>query len=288
MAMPVRSRPAALWCCSVLLLAGPSRAGAQWAAGADLTLTTRRVWHGLTRTTRPSMAAQVYGTRSWASSFVAAGVGADFEPLRARAGDLSDNRTGQRGFGEFDAWGEGATRFDGGDASIGVATAVDRPDPNRPGTLQHFTTVEIYSRVRLTRSYLSPSIAAHWDVDRVQGLYLEPGISIPLLANPEGAPFWAAYISASAGFDFGQQPDPDRATQRFYYAGKGLTHVDLGVNFTTTPITRRGWVDSHLDFHLQFNRDAQTKRHRTTGRPSDTTIRVELVLSWPQRGGRSE
>lgn len=232
------------------------------------------------------MAGQVYTTLSSASSFLAIGLGADVEPLRARAGDLSDHRTGERGLGEYDFWGEGATRFDGGDATLGVATAVDRPDPTRAGPLQRFTTVGIYGRLRMTKLYLSPFVDAHWDVDRVQGLYLEPGISIPLLANPEGAPFWAAYLSARAGFNLGQQPDPDRPAQRFYYAGRGLTHVDLGINFTTTPLTRL--MDSHLDFHVQFNRDARTKRHRTTGRPSDTTVRVELVLSWPQLGGRSE
>jgi hypothetical protein len=234
------------------------------------------------------MLGQAYVTKAWTNGFVDAGLGAAYEPFRARTQDLSDNPPRKTGFGEIDVWAEGASRFDGGDAVLGVATAVDRPDPNRAGPLEHFTTVEIYSRIRLTPLYLSPSITAHWDVDRVQGLYLEPGISIPLLANPEGAPFWAAYISATAGFNLGQDPDPDRPTQRFYYAGRGLTHVDLGVSFTTTPITRSRTFDSRVDFHVQFNRDSLTKRHRATGRPGDTTLRLEVVLSFPQLGGRAE
>jgi hypothetical protein len=277
-----------LWCL-VLLPPGSGTLAAQW-SGGDLTLTTRQVWHGLTRTTRPSALAQVYGAKTWGAAFVAAGIGVAFEPFRTRALDLSDNAQGHDVIGEFDFWGEGASRFDGGDAALGVAAAVDRPNPNRVGSFEKFTTVEIYTRVRLTRLYLSPSVSAHWDVDRVQGLYLEPGISIPLLANPEGAPFWAAYITARAGFNFGQEPDPDptRTTQRFYYADRGLTHVDLGVSFTTTPITRLRVMDSRVDFHVQLNRDPLTKRHRLAGRPSDTTVHLDLVLSFPQLGGRSE
>jgi hypothetical protein len=234
------------------------------------------------------MLGQAYGRGNWSSGYVALGFGAALEPFRTRARDLSDNPQGHAVLGEIDVWGEGAARFDGGDATLGVATAVDRPDLNRVGGFQTFTTVEIYTRLRLTRLYLSPTVSAHWDVDRVQGLYLEPGISVPLLANPEGAPFWAAYITARAGFNFGQDPDPARAAQRFYYAGEGLTHVELGASFTTTPITRVRFMDSRLGLYLQFNRDALTKRHRIMGRPSDTTLHLDLVLSFPQLGGRSE
>jgi hypothetical protein len=277
-----------LWRCSILVLAAPPQLGAQFRPGVDLALTSRYVWHGLTRTTRPGMQAQAYVVRPAGSSYVAAGAGTDLEPFPARAGDLSDHAVDRWGPGEVDFWGEAATRFGDGDAALGVATAVDRPDLNRPGPLERFTTVEIYSRVRLTSLFLSPSVAAHWDVDRIQGLYLEPGVSVPLLGNPEGAPFWAAYISARAGFNLGQQPDPRRPNQRFYYADRGLTHVDLGLNFGLGGLTRLKSVDSHFDMHVQINRDARTKQHRRGGSLGGTTVRIGAILSWPSYSGRSE
>ena len=276
-----------LWRCSILVLVAPPQLLGQVHLGADLAFTTRYVWHGLTRTTRPSMQAQAYLVRPAGSSFLAAGGSTDLE-LPARPGDLSDHAVDRWGPGEVDFWGETATGFGDGDATLGVATAVDRPDLNRAGQLERYTTVEIYSRIRLTSLFLSPSIAAHWDVDAIQGLYLEPGVSVPLLGNPEGAPFWAAYLSAKAGFNLGQQPDPHRSRQRFYYADRGLTHVDLGLNFGLGGLTRLRSIDSHFDMHVQFNHDPTTKRHRHNGSLSGTTFRIGAILSWPSYSGRSE
>jgi hypothetical protein len=230
---------------------------------------------------------QAYAAYTTGRNMVAAGIGANFEPLRARTGDLSDHRAGHGGFGEKDVWTEAAGRFHGGDATLGVATAIQRPDHGRAGLLTSFTTVEFYGRVRLTGIYLSPSIDAHWDVDRVQGVYLEPTIRLPVLGNPQGAPFWAFYLSARAGINLGQQPDPARPSQHYYYARRGLTHVDLGANFILSRLVPARALDAQLDVHFQFNHDSLTKQVHLNGSPSEKMFRFGLILSWPAYSGRS-
>ncbi len=246
------------------LLATP--AAGQLAAGGELTLASRHVWRGTVVAQGPVAFPAVLVTHPFLDGYVAVGAWAGIELTRAGTGDFTLRGAGRRGVGEIDYWGEAGTAFEGGDASLGVTRYTFHGDSARGGRDRRANTSEIYGRLRLTALPFFPEVRTYWDVQRVDGLYFEGAASLPVLGNPQGAPFWAIYLRATAGANLSQHRDTSKPSQLANFSGTGLTHLDLSAAVSLRNPKRRG-LASQLELHVQVNRDARTERLRATESP---------------------
>lgn len=243
--------------------------GSRWRVGGDALLATRYVWRGVERTNGLVLQPDAYlavalGGQGW----ITAGGWGNLQLERSGPTDLSDRADGKRGFGELDAWLQVTRRTLGFlDATAGWVGYFHRASLTAGPGLR-YDTHEVYAEIQARSAYLSPRLAVWWDVSRVRGAYLETSIDVPVMGAFRGKQFWAIYLTATAGLNADQGPDPDRPLDPVNFAEKGVTHLDLGAAFHA----RGGAL---VEGHLQFNRDPYTKRHRRGTEDDD-----HLVTLW--------
>lgn len=107
--------------------------------------------------------------------------------------------------------------------------------PNESGLTNEFNrTVEIYGKLQLI-SVLSPKLAAWYDVDKVDGLYLEGSIS----QTVAGIPGFPVTLGALAGFSAGQGINDSDPAEVANFARNTLTHVNLAATgaLSVGPVT---------------------------------------------------
>jgi hypothetical protein len=252
--------------------------------GLDATAATRHVWRGITRKNGYVAQADGYVTLRYRDLWVTAGAWTNLELERSGSSDLTDRGTGRWGFTELDYWLEASLPWEGIESSLGyTAYTFITPRPS-PGRGSASNTRELYGRVGLRWLYLSPRVTAYWDIDRVDGLYLEADVSLPVLANPVGRRFWSLFLGARAGFNVSQGPDPSEPSELAHFAGRGFTHLDLSAAIhLNSPVLPAG---THATLHVQLNRDAATERGGTG--PSDRrprTVWLALTTSLPDLSG---
>lgn len=195
----------------------------------DLTVANRHLWRGVNRTSDWVGQFQLAGVAPLGRGAFAGGVFESRQLRTTRRGNLTEVGEGRKGLGERNWWLEyrrsvgilelfaGATRFTfHGDGQLGGRPPADN-------------TTEISFGIQAKLAYLSPTLAAHVDVDRVHGLYLEASGSVPLLAWPFPPPV-NIYVDGSLGLNLGQGPDPDDPEELAYYAGDGFTHLATGLS----------------------------------------------------------
>jgi hypothetical protein len=102
-------------------------------------------------------------------------------------------------------------------------------------------------------------------VSRIGGVYLESSVSMPLMGSFRG-PFWAFYLTATAGLDLGQEVDPDHPLEPANFAEDGFTHFDIGADVRLPQLSGR-WMSTQIEGHVQFYRDPYTQLHSRA--PSD-------------------
>jgi hypothetical protein len=107
-----------------------------------------------------------------------------------------------------------------------------------------------------------PHAFVAYDVDQIQGTYLEAGSSVrvPVWANVL-LPIGSLVLDGTTAWSLGQERDAGATDEDGYYAERGLTHIDLSAATTTAPFPF--WVFSsavRFEFHLQLNKDAATRR----------------------------
>jgi hypothetical protein len=73
-------------------------------------------------------------------------------------------------------------------------------------------------------------------------------------------PFWAFYLTATAGLNLGQGVDQDHPLAPANFAEDGFTHFDLGADVQLPQLSGR-WASTQIEGHLQFYRDPYTRRH---------------------------
>lgn len=248
-----------------VLAAGP--ATAQVFAGVDAAAAAPYVWRGVTRANGWVGQAGGHVAVRIAGAFVSAGAWRLYELGGAGGQDLTMLGPGRAGLAETDTWAQLTRAWGNVHTSLGFI----QYDYRGPGL---GATGELYGSLRLASKYLTPSMSVWYDVDRVEGAYLEVSGTIPLFANPLLQPFAAVFVRGLVGYSLGQEADASRPGEAARFASGGSTHVDLSLSasFTITPLAIPATFE--LEGHLQFNQDALTRL--TSAAPGDADRRLKL------------
>jgi hypothetical protein len=261
---------------AVLLAAVTSAAArtaqAQATIGADLSLFSGYVWRGISVTNRPVGQPNAYLAVPAGKTTVTVGGWANVDLGRYNDSDDFSQSGGVSGFNlaEFDPWAE--VSVPAGKATI-TGGVLGYVFPNDFGATEALNTWEVYGKVGLAVP-LSPKLAVYYDVDKVNGAYIEGSVahSVPL-----GSVSLA--LGALAGLSAGQAEATD-ADELNNFVENGLTHLDLSAGvpftagiFTLTPV-----------LHFLVNGDQLTK-FTSPGDESDVKLWGGLTVSWSRAFG---
>lgn len=260
---------------AVIGSAAPRSAPAQATVGADLGLFSGYVWRGISVTNRPVGQPNAYVAFPAGGTTVTVGGWANVDLGRYDESDDFSQSGGVSGFNlaEFDPWAE--VSVPAGKATL-TGGVVGYVFPNDFGATDDLNTWEVYGKVGLAVP-LSPKLAVYYDVDKVNGAYLEGSVahSVPL-----GSVSLA--LGALAGLSAGQA-EADDPGELNNFVENGFTHLDLsaGVPFTAgmfaiTPVV-----------HFVVNGDEVTK-FTAPGEEDDVKVWGGLTISWARAFGGSE
>jgi Bacterial protein of unknown function (Gcw_chp) len=240
---------------------------AQATVGADLSMFSGYVWRGISVTNRPVGQPNVYVGFPAGTANVTVGGWANVDLGQYDDSDDFSQSGGVSSFNlaEFDPWAE--VSVPAGKATL-TGGVVGYLFPNDFGATEALNTWEVYGKVGLAVP-LSPKLAVYYDVDKVNGAYLEGSVAH---AVPLGSVSLA--LGALAGLSAGQAEaeDPDELNN---FAENGFTHLDLSAGlplpagmFTVTPV-----------LHFLVNGDQNTK-FTSPGEESDVKLWGGLTISW--------
>jgi hypothetical protein len=252
----------------------PASARGQVAGGASVTLATPYVWRGLTRANGWNVQPEVYLAFGLARGWLTAGGWANLEAGRNSPGNLSTLGGDRPGFSEVDYWIQYARPFGEIEGTLGAIRYTFPADAPAAPLSSDDNTTEIYGAVQLSSTYLVPRLVAYVDVERVRGAYLEGAITVPLLAYPFGNPI-VFYANALAGYNLGQEMNPDRPGQNANFRTDGFTHFDFSVRATIRPVKSLP-VSMNIEPHWQLKVDEFTKR--TSPEPGDAERHIQFWL----------
>jgi hypothetical protein len=258
---------------------------AQTTVGADLYLYSSYVWRGLSLTNKPVAQPDLYITIPVGNASITGGGWASID--LGKYDDINDDisesgASSSFNFAEFDWWGEISYPVGKATLTAGVTGYIYPNDESAPGIgllTKANNTVEVYGKAALD-SPLSPKINAYYDVDKIDGLYVEGGVSYTLQASEKVG----IDLGALAGFNAGQDADLDAAgnpqADFFNFADNGFTHLDLsaGVPFTA------GSLSITPVIHLIVAGDDFVKVTSPT-ETHDTKLWGGVVLSWSRELG---
>jgi hypothetical protein len=232
---------------TVLLVAGASvyavPGHAQAEIGADLGLFSAFVWRGLSLTNKPVAQPAIWASIPAGNAGITLGLWStiDLGKYDDPEDDISESG-GLSSFNlaEYDPYAE--VSFPVGKATItagGIAYIFpnDLTLTSNGGLDSEFNTLELYGKVGFDAP-LSPVLSIYYDVDKVQGAYLEGGVSHALAASEKVS----VELGAAAGFSAGQgvSDDPDEFAN---FSDDGFTHLDLSAGvpltagaFSITPV----------------------------------------------------
>jgi hypothetical protein len=219
------------WCLLALLAATttPHGALAQGDARVDMVIGNRHLWRGINRVSGWVGQVQGSGSLRVGPGGIGAGVSEIREVFRAAEGNPTEAGLDRRGLGERNWWAE--YRLPVGPVALagGAVHYTYHGAEALGGRSRSDNTTEVFASAEVTRTYLSPALAAYWDVDAARGLYLEASGRIPLLGWPF-PPEVFGYLDGALGFSVGEDPDPARPGELSYYADDGFTHAQVGLS----------------------------------------------------------
>jgi hypothetical protein len=269
---------------SALVLAGISLsvlpAQAQTEIGADLGLFSSYVWRGLTLTNKPVAQPALYLAIPISNASLTLGgwANVDLGQYDDPADDISESGGGSSfNLSEFDPYAEisfpvGKATLTGGVTGYVYPNGEDAP---AEGLLtSDANTLEIYGKLGLDAP-LSPELSVYYDVDKIQGAYIEGGLSYSLGASENVS----IDLGALAGFSAGQEvsSDPDESAN---FSDDGFTHLDVSAGvpfsagaFSITPV-----------IHVIVGEDDFTKITSPTDE-SDVKLWGGVSLSWSKALG---
>ncbi len=211
-----------------LALGLPGVLPAQADVRADLLAANRYVWRGINRVTGWNAQLQGGGSVGLGPGVLGAGVHEVRELFEAAAGNRTEVGLDRRGLGERSWWAEYRVPAGPVDLAGGAVHYTYHGTAALGGRSRDDNTTELYLAAEARRTYLSPMLAAYWDVDRVRGVYLEASGRLPLLGWPF-PPEVFVYLEGALGLSVGEDPDPERPGDLAYYDGDGFTHAQLGL-----------------------------------------------------------
>lgn len=112
-------------------------------------------------------------------------------------------------------------------------------------------TQELFGKVRWNNVQTTPSLAAYWDIGKVDGLYLEAKATKQFPISAKAAFQTGLTLGVSAG-----QEKQDAEDEHYNFTKRGLTHADLGIGlgYTAGPVLLTPMV------HVQMNPSGQNTR----------------------------
>ncbi len=260
---------------TVVASASARAALAQATVGADLSLFSGYVWRGISVTNRPVGQPNAYVAFPAGGATVTAGGWANVDLGRYDDTDDFSQSGGVSSFNlaEFDPWAE--VSVPAGKATL-TGGVVGYVFPNDFGATDALNTWEVYGKVGLAVP-LSPKLAVYYDVDKVNGAYLEGSVAQSV---PVGSLSLA--LGAVAGLSAGQA-EADDPSELNNFVENGFTHLDLSAGipfsagiFSITPVV-----------HFLVNGDEITK-FTAPGDASDVKLWGGLTISWSRAFGASE
>jgi len=212
------------WMLVLAAAAVPSPAPAQVVLTSDAGAFNAYVWRGVTLTNQFVVQPDLYLTiPAGGGSLVLGGWGSiDAGQYNDPVNDLSEGGgTSSFNATEIDLWADYTRGL--GPKLTGTLGGILYLFPNEAGLTNDVNrTVELYGKLQAAVP-LSPKLAAWYDVDKVDGLYLEGSVSQPVA----GIPGFPVTLGALAGFSASQGVNENDATEIANFARNTLTHVDL-------------------------------------------------------------
>jgi len=264
-----------------------SRAEAQVTVGADLSLFSSYVWRGLSLTNKPVAQPDLYLTFPLGQASFTAGGWSSID--LGKYDDLQDDISESGGssslnFAEFDWWGEVSYPVGTATLTAGATGYVYPNNANAPGIgllTKENNTVELYAKASLD-NVLSPRVAVYYDIDKINGAYLEGAVSYSIPATEKVS----VTLGALAGFNAGQSVPDDPTSDDFAnFSDDGFTHLDLsaGVPFTA------GTVSITPVLHLVVGGDEFVKVTSPTNLDKSVKLWGGVSLAWSRElGGAPE
>jgi Bacterial protein of unknown function (Gcw_chp) len=256
----------------VAAMAGPSAASSQVVLTTDAGAFNAYVWRGVTLTNQVVLQPDAYLSIPAGGGSAVVGVWGTIEAGRYDdpANDLSEGGgTSSLNATEVNVWAEYGHSL--GSKLNGTLGSLLYLYPNESGLTNDVNrTLEIYAKLQLV-SPLSPKLSAWYDVDKVDGLYLEGSLSQTVAGIP-GLPIT---LGALAGLSAGQginQADPAEIAN---FGKNTLTHVDL----SATGALGVGPVTVSPTVHLLILND-DFARITKPGVAKDAKAWAGVSLSW--------
>lgn len=222
-----------------------------------LSLTSRPVAQGSATLTLPA-GGFTFSGGAWGNLEAAQYAGAD--ELSMTSGETGPNLT------EVDLWADATRAVGPASVTVGVLRMTF---PNAAVFTSGFNTTDVYARVAFARLPLAPRVSVNYDVDKVQGAYVEGALSHA--ASLGKVPLAAGVV---AGWSNGQALH-EGSDEGYYFAKDGLTHVDAWVSTSL----QAGPLRLAPAAHVVFGRDELT-RTVAPERSEDVKVWLGVSASW--------
>jgi hypothetical protein len=256
----------------VAAMAGPSAASSQVVLTTDAGAFNAYVWRGVTLTNQVVLQPDAYLSIPAGGGSAVVGVWGTIDAGRYDdpANDLSEGGgTSSLNATEVNVWAEYGHSL--GSKLNGTLGSLLYLYPNESGLTNDVNrTLEIYAKLQLV-SPLSPKLSAWYDVDKVDGLYLEGSLSQTVAGIP-GLPIT---LGALAGFSAGQSINQADPAEIANFGKNTLTHVDL----SATGALGVGPVTVSPTVHLLILND-DFARITKPGVAKDAKAWAGVSLSW--------
>jgi hypothetical protein len=260
----------------ILLAAPVPAAHAQTEVGAQLDLFSSYVWRGVTLTNKPVAQPDLWVSFPAGNASITAGGWANID--LGKYDDPDDDISESGGlsafnFAEFNPYAE--VSFGTGKATLtGGIIGYFYPNDTDFGLNSDFNTWEIYGKVGFDAP-LAPELSLYYDIDKVNGAYLEGAVSHSLPLGESHTLDLGGVVGLSMGQDFDEDAPPDEADFA-NFDDNGLTHVDLSAGvpltagvFSITPVV-----------HVQVSVDDATKFHSPSSDGSDLKLWGGVSIGW--------
>jgi len=253
-------------------LSAPGAVSGQVVLTGDAGAFNAYVWRGVTLTNQVVLQPDAYLTVPAGGGLLVVGGWGSIEAGRYDdpVNDLSEGGgTSSFNATEVDVWAEYGHSL--APKLTGTFGGVVYLFPNQVGLTNEVNrTVELYGKLQAGVP-LSPKLAAWYDVDKVDGLYLEGSLAQPVA----GIPGFPVILGALAGVSVSQGINPDDPSEIANFAKNTLTHVDL----SATGALSLGPVIVSATFHLLVLSDYFAKITKP-GTTNDVKAWGGITLAW--------
>ena len=217
-------------------LSAPPTLSSQVVLTTDAGAFNAYMWRGVTLTNQVVLQPDAYLTIPAGGGSAVFGVWGSIDAGRYDdpANDLSEGGgTSSLNATEINIWAEYGRSL--GPSLSGTFGSLLYLFPNESGLTNDVNrTVEVYAKLQLS-SPLNPKLSAWYDVDKVNGLYLEGSLSQPVT----GIPGFPVTLGAVAGFSASQGVHDSDPAEIANFASNSLTHLDLAATgaLSVGPVT---------------------------------------------------